>query len=31
MKLCKQCHANKMQDCNFCHSQQHLNAAPGSH
>lgn len=31
MKLCKQCHADKMTDCTFCHTEEHLPAAPGVH
>jgi hypothetical protein len=28
MKLCKTCHADKMQTCNFCHSEQRLQGVP---
>jgi hypothetical protein len=31
MKLCKECHADKMTQCNYCHTQQHLQAQPGTH
>jgi hypothetical protein len=31
MKLCKKCHADKMTECTFCHTAQHLQAAPGVH
>jgi len=31
MKLCTKCHADKMNDCNYCHTQQHLQAQPGTH
>ena len=31
MKLCKQCHADKMSDCSYCHTSQHLQAPPGAH
>lgn len=32
MSLCKQCHADKMQQCSYCHTQQQLQPAPpGAH
>ncbi len=31
MKLCKQCHADKMTECTYCHNTQHLQAVPGVH
>ena len=31
MKLCKQCHADKMNDCSYCHTSQHLQALPSTH
>jgi hypothetical protein len=31
MKLCKSCHADKMSQCNYCHTQQHLQEPPGAH
>jgi hypothetical protein len=31
MKICKECHADKMQQCNFCHTQEHLQVTPGAH
>jgi trimethylamine-N-oxide reductase cytochrome c-type subunit TorC len=31
MKLCTKCHADKMSDCSFCHTEQHLQALPGVH
>ena len=31
MKLCKGCHADKMQQCSYCHTQEHLTAPAGVH
>ena len=31
MKLCKQCHADKMTDCSYCHTEQSLSPVPGVH
>ena len=31
MQLCKECHADKMKQCNYCHNSQRLQAAPGGH
>jgi cytochrome c nitrite reductase small subunit len=31
VKVCKQCHADKMADCRYCHTEQKSSAPPGTH
>lgn len=31
MKLCKQCHAQKMTQCSYCHTQLHAGPVPDGH
>jgi len=31
MKLCKECHAKVMEDCGYCHTEQHTGPLPQGH